>query len=387
MIKFVCGCGKHLRARDDMARQRAICPRCGSMVGIPALQPTVAGGAAPMTPQERIQAARARKPSSADDTAAGPDAEPAAADGQRVRLFSERAKTRPRPSGRHLEKHWYECLLYPLRARRLCFGLALILTAFSAVLAMYLPFLVTAPSVEDPYPALGLYLTWAILIVWIIGLPCSFLDRVLASAAQGEVDYILWSGNPITSVFSAGVRWFACFLAGPAVLAVTACLYWMRSDESSIVDWVILSELSIIAVAYQIFALVTVADRDRLLDLNPLTVADLAHRLGWRALVVVLLASLGFLANGWLLLAGISGVHLGTFTGWLLLAGGWVLAVFWGTFFCRLLGVWCFRSRPAPTPEAKIPEPGHLRPSPGRPKGEREGVQTTRTITPPSPSS
>ena len=28
-IKFVCRCGKHLRARDEMASLRSRCPRCG----------------------------------------------------------------------------------------------------------------------------------------------------------------------------------------------------------------------------------------------------------------------------------------------------------------------------------------------------------------------
>ncbi|HTU21712.1 MAG TPA: hypothetical protein VMG10_26985, partial [Gemmataceae bacterium] len=53
-IKFVCSCGKHLRARDEMAARRSMCPRCGAPVGVPSLQPTHAGTmAAPLTPQER----------------------------------------------------------------------------------------------------------------------------------------------------------------------------------------------------------------------------------------------------------------------------------------------------------------------------------------------
>ena len=53
-IKFVCSCGKHLRARDEMAARRSMCPRCGAPVGVPSLRPTHAGTqAAPLTPQER----------------------------------------------------------------------------------------------------------------------------------------------------------------------------------------------------------------------------------------------------------------------------------------------------------------------------------------------
>src|SRR5581483_11058359 len=53
-IKFVCSCGKHLRARDEMAARRSVCPRCGAPVGMPSKQPTQRGAAAaPMTPAER----------------------------------------------------------------------------------------------------------------------------------------------------------------------------------------------------------------------------------------------------------------------------------------------------------------------------------------------
>jgi len=53
-IKFVCSCGKRLRARDEMAARRSMCPRCGAPVGFPSLRPTHSGTvAAPLTPQER----------------------------------------------------------------------------------------------------------------------------------------------------------------------------------------------------------------------------------------------------------------------------------------------------------------------------------------------
>src|SRR5262245_46450580 len=61
-IKFICGCGKHLRARDEMASRRSVCPRCGAPVGIPSLRPTHPGtGLGPMTPDERRRAALSRK--------------------------------------------------------------------------------------------------------------------------------------------------------------------------------------------------------------------------------------------------------------------------------------------------------------------------------------
>jgi hypothetical protein len=57
-IKFVCSCGKRLKARDDMAERRTVCPRCGNPVGIPSLDPT---RPMPMTPAERLRW-QARRP-------------------------------------------------------------------------------------------------------------------------------------------------------------------------------------------------------------------------------------------------------------------------------------------------------------------------------------
>jgi hypothetical protein len=133
-------------------------------------------------------------------------------------------------------------------------------------------------------------------------------------------------------------------LAGPAMLAGVGWLYWQRCGES-LWDKFVLVEISVVAVAYFILALTAVADRGRWRDLSPLAVADLAHRLRWRALAIVA-AALGVLALGLLMLAGVAEVHRGSLRGWLMLTGGWFIGVFVGTFFARLLGVWCYLTRP-----------------------------------------
>src|SRR5437764_7803632 len=62
-LRFVCSCGKHLRARDEMAARRTACPACGAPVGIPPLRPTHRGGvAAPLSPAERLAHRRAAPP-------------------------------------------------------------------------------------------------------------------------------------------------------------------------------------------------------------------------------------------------------------------------------------------------------------------------------------
>jgi hypothetical protein len=193
-IKFYCSCGKHLKARDEMAARRSVCPRCGSPVGIPSLKPTHRGTvAAPMTPFERMERARARAEAPGVTAEPEPDSAPPEAprpvESWRVRLLSERAKRRPEAAGHVLETHWYQCLLYPLRAWRLCFGVAWILTALSAAVAMFVPqFLAEAPSQTWALTVFGV--TWGMTLVLMIGFPSSFLECVLSSAAAGEVSYI-----------------------------------------------------------------------------------------------------------------------------------------------------------------------------------------------------
>jgi hypothetical protein len=191
----------------------------------------------------------------------------------------------------------------------------------------------------------------AVLLLMLVALPCSFLGCVLTSAAQGEIDYILWSGNPFLTIAYSAARWLACLLAGPVLFIGLDFVYWLNCGEAGLVDWLILIELGVVAGAYWIFALLSVTDRGRLRDINPLAVVDLAHRLGWRALLVVLLAALLLLAHGAVLVAGITELHRKVLLGLVLLIGGWFSGVFWSTFFCRLLGVWLHRARVAPVEE------------------------------------
>jgi hypothetical protein len=357
-IRFVCSCGKHLRARDEMAARRSFCPRCGSPVGIPSLQPTTAGGLLPLTPLERLRLASKRvAPPAEPEPEPPPQAPPV---DTRVRLLSHRNKKgrRRQAADKYLEKRWQQFLLYPLRAIRLCLALAVFMALLSAVLAMFLPELLLDLPPGGLLSLVALRLAGVLLLVALAGLPCSFLECVLRSAVDGEVFYITWSGNALSTVLLSGVKWLACFLAGPVLFAATAYVYWLNCGEPSVVDGLILAELGVVATAYWIYALLAVTDRGWLGGLNPLGVADMAHRLGWRGLGVVLLAAVLLLGHGAALVFGVVVVHKETFRGLCLLAIGWGSAVFWSTFFCRLLGVWCYRTRAAvvTAPPSEKPE-------------------------------
>jgi hypothetical protein len=347
-IKFICTCGKHLRARDEMAMRRSACPKCGAPVGIPPLTPLGPGLAAPMTPDERRKLAYERRTRAAPVAApAAPSAPPAPAashpiDIRIVRLLSSKGQRRPELQGRHLESRWSEFLLYPLRAWHLCLELAVLLTVLSAGTAIFLPRLLADPLGHSGWTVF--HLSWVLLLLF--GVPCSFLDCVLASAVAGEVYYIRWSGNPVLTVAISVLRWSACFVAGPCAFAVLAWRYWLACGDPSVIDWIILAELGVVALVWWFFALLSVTDRGRIWALQPVAVIDLAHRLGWRALLLAAGAALLLLGHGLVLVAGVALVHTSLW-GVLVLAAGWMSGVFWGTFFCRCLGVCCHRKRVA----------------------------------------
>src|SRR5262249_20226099 len=172
-----------------MASQRAVCPRCGSFVGIPALKPNTPDGAPPMTPLERLRHARDRKPAPpafAPPAAVEENPEPAlllppTPDGtRRVRPLPGHAPPRPPPPARPSEGGWYRCLPSPLRASRLCRGLAVVLTALPAAVAMLLPRLLADPP-AGPLALAAFHAGWLAVVLVAAGLPCGFLDAVLES--------------------------------------------------------------------------------------------------------------------------------------------------------------------------------------------------------------
>jgi hypothetical protein len=144
-----------------------------------------------------------------------------------------------------------------------------------------------------------------------------------------------------------GVTWLACLLAGPVVPAATAFWYWLQCGDPTFLDWLILGELAVVAVGYGLFVLAAVAERGRLRDANPIRVIDLAHRVGIRAALVVLLGSALVLGHGLLLVLAAQELHRNVGLGLLLLVACDLSGMAWAAFLFRLLGMWCF-GQPVP---------------------------------------
>jgi hypothetical protein len=360
-IKFVCRCGKRLRAREDMASRRIMCPRCGEPVGVPSLESTHRGGEGPLTREEiarRAQLAgprplneeelakvgpaqvRLRRRRSSGNLAAGPDWRPLEAPlvcppgaPGRVRLPRRRREWAR-------ETRWYHCLLYPLRAWPLVLGLGLVLTALSAA-ATLIP-----PQLDDYGVSWAPYLLFVIPVLVLV-YAAGFLDVVLTTAATGQFGDVRWPGYDVPSIGYSALKWLVCFLAGPIVFAGAAFAFWLFGNEPGFVDRVILGELAVLTIGSWCLGLLSATNAGRLAGAAPDPVVALVLRLGWRAVVPLAIVPGIVLASARLGLAGVAELHHDGPLGLAMLTGAWVGLLFWCTFLFRLLGIWCHSSRAA----------------------------------------
>jgi hypothetical protein len=260
--------------------------------------------------------------------------------GRRLRPRGPMARRR-----RPMETRWYQCLGYPFRDAALWVGPALLLTPLTAAALLVLPWLIAQPP-ADPGARWAAAAACLLGLVLLIGLPGNFLIGVLGSASSGGTDS-RWHGYTLVGVLKCGALWLGCLLPGPVVPAGAAFWYWVQCGDPILLDWLILGELAIFTVGYGLFVLAAVAERGRLRDANPIRVIDLAHRLGYRAAVVVVLGTALVVAHGFLLALAAQELHR-TGLGLLLLAACDLSGLFWAAFLFRLLGMWCHRTRPAP---------------------------------------
>lgn len=342
-IKFFCRCGKHLRAREALAGKRTVCPACGELVGVPFLQPTQRGTApAPLTPEERANLGRRTV-----ETLPAPGSLAAAA--QDVFEFGGAAGHDPsaaskvkRPPRRvlALEKHWYECLPFPIRAWPMVVPLSLVWTALTGIAVYVWPDLTNGQ--ETP--------TWIRLLVglaplWTCAYTCAFLQCVLASAAAGETGFVRWPGSDLRLIVRALLAWLICFLSGPIIFASAAFGFWLHAGIPTWLDWLMIIELTLVGAGHWLLTLVAVHQGDRLRDANPVRVGDVIRRLGYRAVAGSLAASAVGLAFGLLVLHALTLLHDDLIPGFLLLFVAWLGGLAWLTFLFRLLGIWCIQSR------------------------------------------
>lgn len=360
-IKFVCVCGKRLRAREEMASRRSACPRCGRPIGIPSLRPTHREGIAkPLTPTERWARRRSgqpvdardnptprpalsREPASPPPCTVGPVPPPRPLDPTMVRQVApptRRANRLLAPTRPQTERRWYEYLSFPVRAGLYVLVVGLVLTGVTGCLVLLLPEVL---QMQGDLAQRTIWLLPALFVLVIAaGYAFALLDGALTTGCAGKPAALCWPGWNMRLALHAAGRWLACLLAGPILGLYAALRYWMYCGEPEPLDWLILAEIGGLSLGYWLLLLVAVAQRGRLLDAAPVRVALLLADLGPRALPVVTFAGVVLLAHCLGIFYAIGRLH-GHFHAWLILAGCYWSVVFLAVLLCRWLGLWCYR--------------------------------------------
>jgi hypothetical protein len=245
-----------------------------------------------------------------------------------------------------MEEHWYQCLVYPFLNRRLLLALALPLTLLSGGFILSIPELPRFAEIISS-PRWPYFVPFLLMPLLFFVYTCATVECALASALAGEGLGTYWPSQSITAVLKSGLRWLLCFLAGPIVPLALAGYYWLYGGDLTGLDWTIVMELIVLATAYWLLAVVCSVERDRLRDANPVCVAQLLHRLRFRAVVPILIAPALMCAHGAVIFFALAEIHQHT-SALLLLACCWGSGLFAITFLFRLLGVWCYHN-PAPS--------------------------------------
>ena len=142
--------------------------------------------------------------------------------------------------------------------------------------------------VDELAPPPWLWCLLAVPPLILAGCVCAFLQCVLASAAAGETDLVHALGSEGSLVLRALTVWMLCFLAGPILFAIVAFWFWLNAGDLTVVDWIVLAEVSAFGMTHWLLTLAAVHRAERLRDANPLCVAALVRRLGYGAVFATL---------------------------------------------------------------------------------------------------
>src|SRR5205823_2250447 len=110
-----------------------------------------------------------------------------------------------------LEKSWYECLGYPLRAWPLVLAMAAAMTLLTIVAALLLPRALALAEIALDAEGILVALVTLLGCLTAVAYVCGWLDCVLASAAEGEAQQVRWPGGHLLWVYQQFLGWALAF--------------------------------------------------------------------------------------------------------------------------------------------------------------------------------
>jgi len=402
-IRFVCVCGKHLRAHDEMAARRSVCPECGRPVGIPSQQPTQRGTEAeplsltdnpvrveqpasanipagdflryrvvalpdgsvpvrvprddeltyrvvPLQDEKLPPTRQAREPKTLEAEFAQSDERQLDHGDRRWRRVLDadlsRIVKRKNPDRRSTRRaRGWQLERYWFQSLAYPFRAWLIIGALAFVSALLVSQIAVAMPWYQEHQTIAPLLILPAMLAGVLAYACAFFHCTALAAVSGDAGVVRWPGADLALVLQGVARCLVCFLAGPALLVLAAFLFWYDAGDLEGIDQVILAELIVVAAGYWLFAFLAVSEKDRLSAVTPLAVAGIINRLKLRSLFAVLVLSLVVAGHALWTSDALPELHHDGFSSWFSLLLCWGNTFFWLTFLLRWLGVSSFRSR------------------------------------------
>lgn len=293
-----CACGHHLRVDDPRPGRVVQCPECGAWQRVP-------------VPEARPAARRSRR-KRADD-------------GLR------------------------SCLLYPISDGS---GVALLVVLPPIMWLMSVPvfdilrYLFPVDRTFNPIALVIVPLTLPLLIGFVLffGYILLFLGRVLVASAMGDAEHPRWPPWDRLEILEGLGRWTWALLFGVGIGGFPVLIYWKNCGDLDLIDWIVLTELVAVGVAYAQMALAAALLHDSIAAANPVTVVQAIGRIGWAYLRPALLGGVAVMLAGgllWVVLTQIPAITAAAFGLW----AYWVAFLYLATVLMRVVGLTYYRHR------------------------------------------
>jgi len=187
-----------------------------------------------------------------------------------------------------------------------------------------------------PVPILGICL---LLLLFVLDYTFSYFNSVISLAVNGSTKSKHNVDSEPSLTLHNVLKWLGCFLAGPGVLLCGAVAYWISIGELTAIDWLVLTELILAALAWWLISLVLSNSGQNIRVPSPQKVLSTAYSLGSTAIKQTMLIAGGFLVHIIADLFAISQLHENPLSGFLLLCLCWTSGLNFGVFAFRRLGL------------------------------------------------
>lgn len=322
MIRFRCDCGRSLKAPEKLAGKTSRCPACATVVAVPQPALVFAGHESdedcPSDDTPSVPAASTWVPCSQE--LVDPNYLPTV-------LRVRGSATRPDP-------------LMGVKFVVYLSGMLALLTGLGVALYPHV--------LHEGISWLGglvLAVVWVITTGILAGYGCNYLDSVLDYAVSGGEKFIYIPGRDSVPAIQSCLRWMLSFVTGPAILFYLALHYWVVCGDVTLVDVLILAELTVPAIGYWLMELLVLAERTDVVYVSPWQVLNAIRTLGQRSLLAVVGISAAAFVYVCVGAYAVMLLHSAWLMGLVLLWLCWYSAWECGAFALRIVGFWYYDSR------------------------------------------